>query len=112
MEIVNFGSMNLDYVYTVPDFVRPGETLAADSRATYCGGKGLNQSVAAARAGAVVRHAGMLGQGGEALRAVLERSGVDTGLLTDCPLPRGTPSFRFPAPERTASCCTVGPMEL
>ena len=52
MEIVNFGSMNLDYVYTVPDFVRPGETLAVESRAVYCGGKGLNQSVAAARAGA------------------------------------------------------------
>lgn len=89
MEIVNFGSMNLDYVYTVPDFVQPGETLAADSRAIYCGGKGLNQSVAAARAGAVVRHAGMLGQGGEPLRAVLERTGVDTGLLADCPLPQG-----------------------
>ena len=74
MEIVNFGSMNLDYVYTVPDFVRPGETLAVESRAVYCGGKGLNQSVAAARAGAAVRHAGMLGAGGEALRAVLELS--------------------------------------
>ena len=89
MEIVNFGSMNLDYVYTVPDFVRPGETLAAESRAVYCGGKGLNQSVAAARAGAAVRHAGLLGQGGEELRAVLSRSGADTALLADCPLPQG-----------------------
>lgn len=89
MEIVNFGSMNMDYVYTVPDFVRPGETLAVESRAVYCGGKGLNQSVAAARAGAAVRHAGMLGAGGEALRAVLERSGADTALLADSPLPQG-----------------------
>ena len=46
-------------------------------------------TLSAARAGAVVRHAGMLGQGGEPLRAVLERTGVDTGLLADCPLSQG-----------------------
>ena len=35
MKIVNFGSVNIDYVYTVPHFVRPGETLAAVCGATY-----------------------------------------------------------------------------
>ena len=51
MRVLNFGSLNLDYVYNVDHFVRPGETLAASSRAVKAGGKGLNQSVALARAG-------------------------------------------------------------
>lgn len=61
MRILNFGSMNLDFVYEVESIVRPGETVRALSRRTYCGGKGLNQSVALARAGADVCHAGLIG---------------------------------------------------
>ena len=83
MRVLNFGSLNLDYVYQVDHFVRPGETLSATSRAVKPGGKGLNQSVALARAGANVAHAGCIGAGGESLRALLERDGVDTAdLLT------------------------------
>ena len=55
--ILNFGSMNIDYVYQVSHFVKPGETVSSDSLLTNCGGKGLNQSVALARAGAKVFHA-------------------------------------------------------
>ena len=44
MRVLNFGSLNLDYVYGVNHFVRPGETLAASSRSVKAGGKGLNQS--------------------------------------------------------------------
>lgn len=51
MAIVNFGSLNLDHVYQMPHFVAPGETLSAVDYQIYCGGKGLNQSVAAAMAG-------------------------------------------------------------
>ena len=43
MRVLNFGSLNIDYVYTVSHIVQPGETLSADGRATYFGGKGLNQ---------------------------------------------------------------------
>lgn len=50
MAVLNIGSLNLDYVYRVDHFVRPGETLAASHRAVHAGGKGLNQSVALARA--------------------------------------------------------------
>ena len=53
MKILNFGSMNLDYVYQVDHFVAPGETLSTGSRTVKPGGKGLNQSVALARAGAI-----------------------------------------------------------
>ena len=59
MRILNFGSLNLDYVYQVDHFVRPEETLAALGRMVKAGGKGLNQSVALARAGLPVCHAGV-----------------------------------------------------
>lgn len=76
MKALNFGSLNLDYVYQVAHFVQPGETLSALSQAVFPGGKGLNQSVALAKAGADVRHAGCLGQGGAMLKQVLQDSGV------------------------------------
>ena len=81
MKILNFGSLNLDYVYRVDHFTGPGETLSALSREVKPGGKGLNQSIALARAGARVFHAGCLGKGGEMLRELLEKDGVDTSLL-------------------------------
>ncbi len=81
MRVLNFGSLNLDYVYAVPRFVRPGETLAAENRRVMPGGKGLNQSVALARAGCCVFHAGCVGEGGEDLKKLLEDSGADTSLL-------------------------------
>ena len=64
MKVLNFGSLNLDHVYQVEHFVAPGETLSAGSQTVNCGGKGLNQSVALARAGARVFHAGCIGRGG------------------------------------------------
>ncbi|MBQ6595054.1 MAG: ribokinase [Clostridia bacterium] len=77
MKIINFGSLNLDYVYRVPHFVQPGETLQSRSRETVCGGKGLNQSVALSRSGAEVWHAGCIGEGdGEPLAAMLAEAGV------------------------------------
>ena len=45
MKVLNFGSLNLDYVYDVDHFVLPGETLDTLSRSVKCGGKGLNQSI-------------------------------------------------------------------
>ena len=57
-KILNIGSLNLDYVYAVPHFVEAGETLLAGRRDVFAGGKGLNQTVAAARAGAKVFHGG------------------------------------------------------
>ena len=81
MKVLNFGSLNLDYVYDVDHFVLPGETLDTLGRSVKCGGKGLNQSVALARASADVCHAGCIGEGGEPLKALLEENGVDTASL-------------------------------
>ena len=88
MKILNFGSLNLDMVYTVPHFAAPGETLSALRLETLCGGKGLNQSIAMARAGAQVWHAGCVGAAdGGMLVDELERAGVNTSLVRrlDCP---------------------------
>lgn len=81
MKILNFGSCNIDYVYTVNHIVKPGETEAADRLETFPGGKGLNQSIAIARAGGGVCHAGCIGSDGEMLLNVLKDSGVDTAYL-------------------------------
>ena len=54
MKILNFGSCNVDFVYRLPHFVQPGETLTAKSLAKNPGGKGLNQSIALARTGSRV----------------------------------------------------------
>ena len=89
MRILNFGSLNLDYVYSVEHFVQPGETLAALSRAVKAGGKGLNQSVALARAGAAVSHAGCLGTGGGPLKDLLEENNVNTDYLLSVPEMQG-----------------------
>lgn len=81
MKIYNLGSLNIDYVYEVSHFVAPGETLASDSMAIFPGGKGLNQSVALARAGVQVIHGGIVGDGGEFLLETLSAAGVDTGRI-------------------------------
>ncbi len=80
-KILNFGSLNLDQVYRVDAFVQPGETKSSLSLQTHCGGKGLNQSVAAARAGAQVWHAGFIGCDGGMLYDKLKENGVDLSLL-------------------------------
>lgn len=85
--VLNFGSLNLDYVYAVDHFVRPGETTSALERKVFCGGKGLNQSIALARAGAEVSHAGAVGAAdGGPLLEILRESGVDVSLVAarDC----------------------------
>ena len=61
MQVLNFGSLNIDHVYTVDHFVAPGETLLSADYQINAGGKGLNQSIALARAGVAAAHAGMIG---------------------------------------------------
>ncbi len=79
--VLNLGSLNLDYVYHVDHIVLPGETIDAADVQTNCGGKGLNQSIALARAGAQVFHAGMIGEDGGALLDACRDAGVDVGLV-------------------------------
>ena len=81
MSIINIGSLNLDYVYRVDQFLLPGETKSSLSLDVNAGGKGLNQSIALAKAGCKVCHAGVYGAGGDMLVQTLEKYGVDTHLM-------------------------------
>ena len=76
MHIINFGSCNIDTVYRVPHIVQPGETLQAQSVNCYPGGKGLNQSVALARAGVSVFHAGCIGTDDTLLRPFMQQNNI------------------------------------
>ena len=82
MTIWNLGGINADYVYGVPHIPAPGETLDGTSRRLYLGGKGANMSVAAARAGAHVRHIGAVGSDGRWAVDRLMEYGVDTRAIT------------------------------
>ncbi|MBR6057579.1 MAG: ribokinase [Victivallales bacterium] len=77
MKIINFGSINVDYVYQLEHIVKPGETLASSSMQVNPGGKGANQSVALKRAGAEIWHAGLLGEDTAWMRDRLAKEGVD-----------------------------------
>lgn len=82
MKVLNIGSCNLDYVYALDHIVSEGETEHSRDLKVFSGGKGLNQSVAAAKAGAKVWHAGCIGSDGEMLIDVMKKSGVDTSHIT------------------------------
>lgn len=77
MTVLNVGSINWDRVFRVPHFPAPGETLHAASSSVGLGGKGLNQTVAIARAGGAVRHVGAVGAADRRVRGELARLGVD-----------------------------------
>ncbi|MCU7555566.1 ribokinase [Alteromonas sp. ASW11-19] len=77
MAIINFGSINIDHVYHVDHFVKPGETLASTQYQQLLGGKGANQSIALALAGAEVRHVGSIHEGDAAFKQFLIKKGVD-----------------------------------
>lgn len=78
MKILNFGSINVDYVYAVHHFVKPAETIPASGLSINPGGKGANQSVALARGGATVLHAGLVGNDTKWMIDRLNEDGVDT----------------------------------
>lgn len=88
-KFLNFGSLNLDMVYSVDHTVRPGETIASSKLEYFCGGKGLNQSIALAKAGANIFHAGCVGNDGKILIKKLNENGVNTHLIKTCDMPNG-----------------------
>ena len=89
MQVVNFGSLNIDHVYAVEHFCRAGETIHTERYTQSVGGKGLNQSIAVARSGQPLFHAGALGAGGEQLEKTLTACGVDLRYLQHVATPQG-----------------------
>ena len=89
MKVLNIGSCNIDYIYEVDHMVRPGETQKVDTLEIVSGGKGLNQSIALAKAGVDVYHAGLIGRDGAILRQALEGHGANTDYLSEVDGPSG-----------------------
>ena len=83
MKILNYGSLNIDYTYSVDHFVRGGETMSSEEMHVFSGGKGLNQSIALSKSGAEVWHAGAIGTGdGDFLIRQLKEAGVNTEYIS------------------------------
>lgn len=76
MRVLNIGSLNLDYVYNVDHIILPGETEATGGLNLYLGGKGINQSMALAKAGVEVYHGGMIGDDGQPFLDACHQYGV------------------------------------
>ena len=77
MKVLNIGSLNLDYVYSVDHIIQPGETESTGGRNIFLGGKGINQSMALAKAGAEIYHAGLIGTDGEVFIDACKEYGVN-----------------------------------
>ena len=91
--VLVLGSLNVDLVTRVRRLPRAGETVAGDDLQRHPGGKGANQAVAAARAGAAVRMVGACGvdDGGDVVLGALGRDGVDvSGVRRLADVPTGT----------------------
>lgn len=85
MKILNFGSLNVDRVYSVHDFVQAGETILATGLDFFPGGKGLNQTIAVAKAGGNVYHVGIIGRDGKILKECLQENRVALDFLREMP---------------------------
>ncbi|MBO1256461.1 ribokinase [Alteromonas sp. 5E99-2] len=89
MAIYNFGSVNIDHVYSVEHFVQPGETLSSSAYSQLLGGKGANQSVALAKAGATVHHVGCINKHDTQFKQQLIEYGVQCQFLLEGDIPSG-----------------------
>ena len=103
------GSVNADLTYSVDALPQPGQTVLATALATSAGGKGGNQAVAAARAGAAVQLVAALGTDAvaEQLRTHLETNGVGLAGVTRVPGPSG--SAAIIVDSRAENCIVVAP---
>lgn len=81
MKVLNFGSLNVDYVYSLQHIVQAGETILSSGMNVFAGGKGLNQSIALAKAGLDVYHAGQIGNDGQILLDTCTQYGVHTDFV-------------------------------
>lgn len=89
MAVINFGSINIDHVYQVEHFVQPGETIASNAYQQLLGGKGANQSIALAKAGAEVRHVGRINNNDAAIKQTLIKHGIDCKYVQCTETPSG-----------------------
>ena len=107
--LLNFGSLCIDNVYSVDNFARPGETVVSLGYETFAGGKGLNQSIAASKAGANVCHAGRIGDDGVWMKVLMAQQGVEVErVLVDAENPSGHAVIQVNAEGENAIVITGG----
>lgn len=106
MKALNYGSLNIDFVYNVEHFVRSGETISSQNMAIFAGGKGLNQSVALAKSGIDTWHAGNIGEDGFLQRYCKKREHIQISSHV-CRAEMAMPSYKNSQMVRTAYCCMV-----
>ena len=104
MRMLCLGSLNVDHVYAMEHFVKAGETIAALELRDYCGGKGLNQSIALSKAGCPTYHAGMIGSDGVQLIDMLKQSSVNTSFIKTVDAPTGHAIIQV---EKTGQNCII-----
>lgn len=89
MTVFNLGSINIDLFYTVPHFPSAGETLTTLDHQRTLGGKGANQSIALAKAGAKTIHIGAVNPADDWLTAQMRDGGVDISHIQESDLATG-----------------------
>ena len=89
MKVFNYGSINIDHIYRVSDFVRPGETLASENYRMMLGGKGANQSIALVKAGVTVQHIGRISDTDEWIYRKFQAYGIGAYCLQRVDEPTG-----------------------
>ena len=104
MRILNIGSMNLDHVYTVDHVVQPGETEASLEMNVFLGGKGMNQSVALAKAGVTIYQGGMIGPDGQPFLDACAEYGVNADYIRRISTPTGHAIIQI---DRNAQNCIL-----
>ena len=108
--ITVFGSLNVDYVFQVAQLPAPGETVLATNMEVLPGGKGGNQALAAAKAGAKVNMVGAVGKDGlgDIAMAGLMAAGVNTSAVTQSLKPTGTAAINVDAAGENAITVSAG----
>lgn len=89
MKVFNYGSINIDHIYRIPRFVQPGETLASKHYQMMLGGKGANQSIALARAGASIQHIGRISTFDDWIFQKLQEDGIGVYCIARVEEPTG-----------------------
>lgn len=112
MKILNFGSCNIDYVYTLDHIVGVGETETSTGFEIFPGGKGLNQSVAISKAGAKIYHAGCIGADGGLLTDVFEKNNIDISYLRRVDVKNGHAIIQLNKNGENSIFCYPGSNEM
>lgn len=104
MKICCFGSLNIDMVFSVNEFVQPKETIQSRGLSIFSGGKGLNQAMAIRKSGAEVSMAGSIGGDGQLLLEECDRNGLDRSLVRVLDANTGTAVIQV---NRTGENCII-----